>query len=381
MISSVCCMGWNCIQYSVVTCIYVFAWACLQSSCGHQACKSAMRIITPCPCRVCQKCARCTSPCQCSMFLSGPGNGPKAKAIHHVQKTLSRDEPCLPVKKNGHDDITSKPLQCWNFCIEPVTPCPPHHTRPCLKLHRNGWLGRDLCSYNHVWHRQLLCSAGVMPEVSEEQRARAMAFSHVVQASLSQAAAAALEALGIENDADLANFFLDAQSVMDVSTNAAVINEVTRAWQLAGIQFQVQQQPSANYKEHLKRPLPPPAAQPPFLGARPKTRLLAPASLRVPGTSPRLLHRRRRSRLWPGRIGVRLVYRPCSKLRYCVDLPKHCMARTLSCSNQKPARFLIENFSLTMMSACSVTEQQCAGAWSGSASMHRLTNLSGSHLP
>ena len=107
-----------------------------------------------------------------------------------------------------------------------------------------------------------------------------MAFSHVVQASLSQAAAAALKALGIENDADLASFFLDAQSVMDVSTDEAVINEVFRAWQLACMQFQAQQQPSADYKEQLKQPLPPPAAQPPFLGARPKTRLFAPASLR-----------------------------------------------------------------------------------------------------
>ena len=109
-----------------------------------------------------------------------------------------------------------------------------------------------------------------------------MAFSAVIREALGPEAERLLHEQGLEWDRDLAFMFSEAREVLEVSTGPVHIERVTPPWSVARIQFQAggdrRPQPVIAWASPVAKPsevLPPPA------GARPKSRSVAPAALRV----------------------------------------------------------------------------------------------------
>ena len=108
-----------------------------------------------------------------------------------------------------------------------------------------------------------------------------MAFSPVVQASLTEAACEALRVLGTTDDSDLANYFVDQFALLEASSDAELLRQMTTAWNIAKVQTRVREQQHPAPSASVKRPINDVAKQPLLLVARPKARLFPLAAIRT----------------------------------------------------------------------------------------------------
>ena len=108
-----------------------------------------------------------------------------------------------------------------------------------------------------------------------------MALSPVVKAALSTKACELLATLGIEDDADLSNYFTGHFSLLEVTADPEVLGQVTSAWKLARVQERVREEHDIITAPPPKKPREDLAKQPLLLGTRPKARLYPPVALRT----------------------------------------------------------------------------------------------------
>ena len=93
-------------------------------------------------------------------------------------------------------------------------------------------------------------------------RGAAMEFARVVEAELTAAARALLQGLGTTSASDLADFFMRAEDILEVTAHDETLSSVTRAWRIRVIQSRVQEQWRTQHSVHpVKRPALPEASQ------------------------------------------------------------------------------------------------------------------------